>query len=66
MFRVIVGKSQSILSKPLLPPINVQCEKFEGYWLKRGQNEPIEDEKYILTDTVRANMKDVARVVACG
>lgn len=46
--------------------MGVESESFEGYWLKRGANEPMRDEHYILTDTVKANMRDVARVVACG
>ena len=61
-----VEKAKPILSKPLLPPLGGACEKFEGYWLSRGDGKPIKDENYILTDTVKGNMRDVARVVACG
>ncbi|XP_067947567.1 midasin-like [Watersipora subatra] len=64
----ILGKenAKAVLSKPLLPPVGVDCEKFEGFWLKKGSNKPIRDKDYILTETVKANMRDVARVVACG
>ncbi|VDP85277.1 unnamed protein product [Echinostoma caproni] len=45
----------------------------EGYWIPRGPNEPrspepitLCDGSYILTPTVRSNLKDLARVVAAG
>ena len=63
---ILLENAKAVLSKPLPPAIGVECERFEGYWLKKGMVKPIRDENYILTDTVKANMKDVARVVSCG
>jgi len=62
----VSGKAKSILSKPLPPPAGIECERFEGYWLTRGDRAPVKDERYVLTNAVKANMKDVARVVSCG
>ncbi|GAA54864.1 midasin [Clonorchis sinensis] len=45
----------------------------EGYWVPRGPGEPrqtspdaLVDGSYVLTPSVRANLKDLARVVAAG
>ena len=61
-----LASAKAILSKSLIPPVGIQCEQFEGYWLRKGDEKPIRDERYILTEAVKANMKDIARVIACG
>ncbi|KAL7987897.1 hypothetical protein Chor_006816 [Crotalus horridus] len=40
--------------------------KVEGYWISAGDNEPTIDETYILTPSVKLNLKDIVRVVSAG
>lgn len=40
--------------------------QFEGYWVHKGSLEPNPPEEYILTDSVRRNLKDLVRVVSIG
>ncbi|XP_034190386.2 midasin [Osmia lignaria lignaria] len=39
---------------------------FEGYWIPKGDLEPEVPEDYILTETVKQNLKDLVRVVSIG
>ncbi|XP_063981633.1 midasin-like isoform X2 [Diachasmimorpha longicaudata] len=39
---------------------------FEGYWVVKGSLEPEIPENYILTSSVRRNLKDLVRVVSIG
>uniref|UniRef100_A0A5K4FCW8 Midasin n=1 Tax=Schistosoma mansoni TaxID=6183 RepID=A0A5K4FCW8_SCHMA len=68
-----------LLNTPLpIPQLNNQYSddyfvNVEGYWLPKGSQQPISiDNKnelpgnYILTPSVQANLKDLARVVAAG
>lgn len=48
-----------------MPP-GGQSLNFEGYWIFVGDHEPHVPDDYILTPSVRANLKDLARVVAAG
>lgn len=46
-----------------------QGEKFiniEGYWISAGDKEPTVDETYVLTPSVKLNLKDIVRVVSAG
>ena len=47
------------LTKPSENTINVQ-----GYWIELGSKTAIEDQSYVLTSSVKQNLKDLARVVA--
>ena len=38
----------------------------EGYWVPQGDLEPSEPASYIVTDSVKRNLKDLVRVVALG
>ncbi|XP_066248350.1 midasin [Euwallacea similis] len=40
--------------------------EFEGYWIKKGSLEPKTPDNYILTSSVRKNLKDLVRVVSIG
>ncbi|XP_013402851.2 midasin-like [Lingula anatina] len=64
----ILGKSnmKSILKKPLPEPQGGGSLLFEGFWVPTGGKEPHTPENYILTPGVRANLKDLARVVSGG
>ncbi|XP_076652583.1 midasin [Halictus rubicundus] len=39
---------------------------FEGYWIPRGDLSPEIPENYVLTETVKQNLKDLVRVVSIG
>ena len=38
----------------------------EGYWIPIGAKKELQDESYVLTKSVKKNLKDLARVVAGG
>ena len=61
-----VRNISSILSQPLPKPPRKEWLNVEGYWLKKGSQAPAVDEKYVLTESVRANLKDLARIVSAG
>uniref|UniRef100_A0A914WN69 Midasin n=1 Tax=Plectus sambesii TaxID=2011161 RepID=A0A914WN69_9BILA len=64
----ILGKNpqtvKTILSQPVPPPLDRESVRVEGYWLEKGDEEPAAEDNYVLTATVRKNMRDVARVLA--
>ncbi|KOC69196.1 Midasin, partial [Habropoda laboriosa] len=39
---------------------------FEGYWIPKGDLEPQVPDNYVLTETVKQNLKDLVRVVSIG
>ncbi|XP_076632333.1 midasin [Colletes latitarsis] len=59
----------AILGTPISRPRSVSAEHFicfEGYWIPKGDLQPQISENYILTETVRQNLKDLVRVVSIG
>ncbi|XP_012135538.2 midasin [Megachile rotundata] len=54
----------SPIPRPRGPAESFIC--FEGYWIPKGDLDPEVPENYILTDTVRQNLKDLVRVVSIG
>lgn len=40
--------------------------EFEGYWVPQGTLEPQTPNNYILTESVRRNLKDLVRIVSIG
>ncbi|KAL5010016.1 hypothetical protein ScPMuIL_012321, partial [Solemya velum] len=64
----VVGKSNlnSLLKQPLPKPADGKYMKFEGYWISVGSLEPFTPENYVLTSSVRDNLRDLARVVTAG
>lgn len=63
------AKVDALLQRPLAEPQDgSQYVLVEGYWIARGR-EPIpadQSSDYILTESVRANLRDLARVVSAG
>lgn len=39
---------------------------FEGYWIEKGTNEVQECKEYILTESVKKNLQDLARIISIG
>jgi len=63
------AKVDVVLQRPLSEPKDgLRCVLVEGYWIARG-SEPIPSDPpsdYILTQSVRANLRDLARIVSAG
>ncbi|KAJ4439015.1 hypothetical protein ANN_14971 [Periplaneta americana] len=60
---------KNILTQPIPAPVSTNLEEyvcFEGYWIPKGKLEPNIDEKYILTPSVRSNLRDIVRIVSIG
>lgn len=38
----------------------------QGYWVPQGEAEPALDPGYVLTASVKLNLRDLARVVSAG
>ncbi|XP_073672706.1 midasin [Garra rufa] len=62
----ILGGNVKCLKQPIPKPKGRVCVQIEEYWLSRGDREPTVDHSYILTPSVKLNLKDLARVVAAG
>ncbi|XP_015604930.1 midasin [Cephus cinctus] len=61
--------AKGILSAPIPKPRSDQDDdyiNFEGYWVVRGKMTPETPKNYILTASVRRNLKDLVRVVSIG
>lgn len=55
----------SMLKQPLpMPQDSGQFCNFEGFWIAMGNKEPVVSTEYVLTASVKANLKDLARVVS--
>lgn len=52
--------------QPIVAPLGKQCVAVEGYWVSQGDLEPTLDPSYILTPSVKLNLRDLARVVSAG
>ena len=69
--RYIVGNSKdmkSLLCHPLVKPNNAGQDylQFEGYWIPVGTIEPYVPDNYVITESVRCNIKDLARIISIG
>ncbi|KAF4099466.1 hypothetical protein G5714_019592 [Onychostoma macrolepis] len=62
----ILGGNVKCLKQPIPQPKDRVCVQMEEYWLSRGDMEPTVDLSYILTPSVKLNLKDLARVVSAG
>uniref|UniRef100_A0A1A9WWJ4 Midasin n=1 Tax=Glossina brevipalpis TaxID=37001 RepID=A0A1A9WWJ4_9MUSC len=62
---IMLSNTKAIL-KQEIPKPNDSCLNFEGYWIQKGPKELQECSNYILTDSVRSNLKDLARIVSIG
>lgn len=67
----MVGDQKSVkavLNQPIPKPEDSNNEylQFEGYWVRKGSMEPLTPHDYILTESVRNNLKDLVRVVSIG
>ncbi|XP_060119521.1 midasin-like [Heteronotia binoei] len=63
---ILSGNIKSILKQPLPEPKGGGMIKIEGYWIPVGDKEPTVDETYVLTPSVKLNLRDIVRVVSAG
>ena len=54
------------LFQPIPEPSGRVCVEMEAYWVSQGEMEPALDPSYILTSSVKLNLRDLARVVSAG
>ncbi|CAI9588329.1 unnamed protein product, partial [Staurois parvus] len=60
------GNIKSLLKQPLPEPHGGRFVQIEGYWIPVGAKNPAIDESYILTPSVKLNLRDLVRVVSAG
>ena len=63
--KFLLSDTKKILSQPIPMPPGNQLN-FEGYWIEIGVKEPEECIEYILTDSVKKNLSDLARIISIG
>ena len=61
--RQALGIPQSTVSAPLPRPKEMGVVQVEGFWLEVGTEPPNEPTGYVITDSVRSNLKNLARIV---
>lgn len=58
---------KALMKQPIpLPNKSDKFLQFEGYWIPQGTLEPQTPKNYILTESVRRNLKDLVRIVSIG
>lgn len=59
---------KGVVKQPIPPPRHnpENYLQFEGYWVRKGNLECLVPDDYILTDSVRKNLKDLVRIVSIG
>ncbi|XP_060128572.1 midasin isoform X2 [Zootoca vivipara] len=63
---ILSGNVKNILKQSLPEPKGGRMIKVEGYWISIGDMEPTVDETYVLTASVKLNLRDIVRVVSAG
>ncbi|XP_062552715.1 midasin [Armigeres subalbatus] len=64
--KTLLNDTQQAISQQIPRPPSGEQLNFEGYWIEQGPNEVQECESYILTDSVRNNLRDLARIISIG
>lgn len=64
----ILQKDADSVLKYAIPEPNNQVKNlnYEGYWISLGTQEPKTDKTFILTSSVRKNLKNLARIISLG
>ncbi|KFV78000.1 Midasin, partial [Struthio camelus australis] len=63
---IVSGNIKSLLKQVIPKPQGGRFIHIEGYWIAAGDKEPTIDETYVLTHSVKLNLKDIVRVVSAG
>ncbi|XP_073848894.1 midasin [Musca autumnalis] len=61
----MLSNAKAILGQGIPKPGD-QYLNFEGYWIQQGPKELEECSSYILTDSVKKNLRDLARIISIG
>ncbi|XP_055981327.1 midasin [Sorex fumeus] len=61
---ILSGNVKSLLKQPIPEPKGGRLIQVEGYWISVGDKEPTIDEAYVLTSSVKLNLRDIVRVVS--
>lgn len=56
--------ASSILNIATPRPTDGKYSNIEGYWVQEGDKKPFINESYVLTRSVRRNLKDLSRLVS--
>ncbi|XP_022106859.1 midasin-like [Acanthaster planci] len=64
----LIGRAniKGVLGQPIPPPATGSHVKVEGYWIATGDREPQRQKGYVITPSVRANLRDLSRIVSAG
>ncbi|XP_061563343.1 midasin [Cololabis saira] len=62
---ILMGNTKC-LKQPIPAPSSRACVQLEGYWVPQGEMEPALDPTYILTSSVKLNLRDLTRVASAG
>ncbi|XP_064213116.1 midasin isoform X2 [Tribolium castaneum] len=59
---------KAVLKQPIPTPKSNSDDyvQFEGYWVRKGDLECLVPDDYVLTESVRKNLKDLVRIVSIG
>ncbi|MBZ3875424.1 Midasin, partial [Sciurus carolinensis] len=60
------GNIQRSIYEPIPEPKGGRLIQVEGYWISVGDKEPTIDDTYVLTSSVKLNLRDIVRVVSAG
>ncbi|XP_025949160.1 midasin [Dromaius novaehollandiae] len=63
---IVSGNIKSLLKQQIPKPQGGRFIHIEGYWIAAGDKEPTVDETYVLTPSVKLNLKDIVRVVSAA
>uniref|UniRef100_A0A8C3BNE5 Midasin n=1 Tax=Cairina moschata TaxID=8855 RepID=A0A8C3BNE5_CAIMO len=63
---IVSGNIKNLLKQQIPKPQGEKFINIEGYWISAGDKEPTVDETYVLTPSVKLNLKDIVRVVSAG
>ncbi|KAG6451200.1 midasin [Manduca sexta] len=68
--KAVIGKKNiKTVTNQAIPEPQVLGQKFllfEGHWIPQGKEDVVIPEGYILTPTVRKNLRDIARIISLG
>ncbi|XP_039434642.1 midasin [Culex pipiens pallens] len=64
--KTLLNDVHQAISQQIPKPADGEQLNFEGYWIEQGSKEVQECESYILTESVKNNLRDLARIISIG
>lgn len=61
----LLSNAKAVLQQ-MIPKPGEEYLNFEGYWIEKGPKELQDCSNYILTDSVKENLRDLARIISIG